>query len=623
MATLNYNWQLLNQEYVGSTGSLNVYIRAYAKLNSQDTQNNRSYVSYESRLYLEGSGSYFYSGSTTLKSLNATGASNVVENAEGTYYKGETTLQTFNNILVNHNDDGRKSISMRAVFNSGPWGWDVGVNGSADLPKINRTTTNSVSGTDIDGTFSVNYTKYTTTNTYKLRISLPNIGMLEKIDYNTSDEPFTLSQTTIESLYARYTTVNTFRMGFAVETWSSDGNTKLSDGNEVIINAKITGANPVFTDFAFEDTNLITTTLTGNNKYNINGYSNIKLTISTANKAVAQKGASMVKYRVIVGSQTLDLDYSENEITTTINNSDSGTYQIYAIDTRGNSTLVTKLAEQVIQYTPIYLNASLSKVERNLGGIGENAILTYSGTIWNNSFGSVNNNVKVSKYEYKETSSNVWITPSSPTDITPTLSGNSFSFSDLVRSDEQDYKFDLQKNYDFKITLEDELSSATIQLTPMPSGIPNISYADDGIGIMCDYDENLGGLLQVGGKIIDPGKILWTNPDPTSSFGNVTITLSSDDYDMLEIFFYDFLSTKRVMSERIYKGQNGNLMALFMFNAGFYMGARAIEYTSDTQYLFGNARKIIDNGTVVSGVPTANSWIVPLYVVGYKTGLFN
>lgn len=119
------------------------------------------------------------------------------------------------------------------------------------------------------------------------------------------------------------------------------------------------------------------------------------------------------------------------------------------------------------------------------------------------------------------------------------------------------------------------------------------------------------------------GTILWTNPNPTSSFGNETITLSSDDYDVLEIYYYDYIGTKRVMSERLYKGQNNNLMALFMFNGTFYMGARAVEYTSDTQYLFGNARKIIDQGTVVSGVPTANEWIVPQYIIGYKTGLFN
>jgi hypothetical protein len=33
--------------------------------------------------------------------------------------------------------------------------------------------------------------------------------------------------------------------------------------------------------------------------------------------------------------------------------------------------------------------------------------------------------------------------------------------------------------------------------------VPNISLADNGVGIMCDYDETLGGDLQVGGKILD------------------------------------------------------------------------------------------------------------------------
>ncbi len=159
MATLNGNWQLVAQSYLGNTnGTLNWYIRVYGKLISQNTANNSSVVAYESRIYGEGSGTYFYTGSTTLKSLQGTNASGSIENAEGTYYKGETTLQTFNNITVPHNSDGTKSVWIRGIFNSGPWGWDVAADGTADLPRIPRQFTQTPkvefqSNTTTSGTF--------------------------------------------------------------------------------------------------------------------------------------------------------------------------------------------------------------------------------------------------------------------------------------------------------------------------------------------------------------------------------------------------------------------------------------------------------------------------------------
>jgi hypothetical protein len=93
---------------------------------------------------------------------------------------------------IPHNSDGTKTVS---------WNWSCATgtyvlgtvtdSGTTTLTTINRTTTNSVTGTDIDGNFSVNYTKMTAGDyKYKLRISLPYIVALETIDYNTSDEVF-------------------------------------------------------------------------------------------------------------------------------------------------------------------------------------------------------------------------------------------------------------------------------------------------------------------------------------------------------------------------------------------------------------------------------------------------
>jgi hypothetical protein len=138
-------------------------------------------------------------------------------------------------IRVNHNSDGSKSIGFSASFTDNSNGkGSASCSGSMNLTKINRyAVTNSVTGSNIEQPFSVNYTKYVNNYQYKLRVTIPNVKNLETINYNTSGQNFTLSQSTIEELYNRYTTTNTFNLGFAVETWN--GNTKLSGGNEKVV----------------------------------------------------------------------------------------------------------------------------------------------------------------------------------------------------------------------------------------------------------------------------------------------------------------------------------------------------------------------------------------------------
>ena len=330
----------------------------------------------------------------------------------------------------------------------------------------------------------------------------------------------------------------------------------------------IVNGNPIFNNFEFEDINPTTLALTGDSSKNVNGFSTIQATISTTNKAEAIKSATMSKYRFTIGTTSTDINYSDEEsVSGNISNAINGTYNIYAIDSRNNSTLVTKLASEEIPYTLINFISSSCKVERSNGGVGGNAVLTLNGEIWNNNFGLVSNSITSVLIEYKETSSSTWLT--SPTTITPTISGNSFNFTGQVASQEQDYSFELNKSYDFRITIEDELSTKTIQLTPMSSSIPNVSLADNGVGIMCDYDESLGGLLQVGGKIIDgleryldveqqigywfdgkPLYSIWHSKTISSGTFDTLLNINRNDYGVIwvNISFSDSSNSKSVIS---------------------------------------------------------------------------
>ena len=198
---------------------------------SQDTANNRTLINYQYGVYCRYN---YYSNAIRMDYVNINGSQ--VKGSETYSNLGQGTHQLgANSMWISHNADGNKT------FNINLSGWAIGAGtatGSQNftLNKINRyAVTNSATGNNIEENFSVNYTKYVSTYKYKLRISIPNVRELEKIDYNTSGTSFTLSKQTIDDLYNIYGPLSTFNLGFAVETWDSTGTNKLSDGNEKIL----------------------------------------------------------------------------------------------------------------------------------------------------------------------------------------------------------------------------------------------------------------------------------------------------------------------------------------------------------------------------------------------------
>ena len=362
------------------------------------------------------------------------------------------------------------------------------------LTYINRLAViNTFTGNDINGNFNVTYTSYISTYTYKLRLSIPNVIALETYEY-ASNTTFTLSNETIEYLYTYTTNSNTVRLGAVIETWN--GNTKLGESTELINVCVISNANPIFTNFTFEDTNSTTTALTGNNQKIIQGYSNVKATIPTEFIAEAQKGATMVKYSFTCSDDQKDIIYSASESTNnTINNVKSGVFNVYAIDSRNNSTLVTKNANQTISYTPI-TKGTATTTRQN--GVLEQTTLSLNGTVDLVNFGQVTNSIQEAKFRYKITDSSTW---SNYRNITLTVDNNgNYSYNGLIQGDTNN-GFDTGHSYNIEIVVSDNLSTVTFTAN-LGSGIPNIALHKNGVGIMGKYDTSVGGLLQVGGKSI-------------------------------------------------------------------------------------------------------------------------
>lgn len=90
------------------------------------------------------------------------------------------------------------------------------------------------------------------------------------------------------------------------------------------------------------------------------------------------------------------------------------------------------------------------------------------------------------------------------------------------------------------------------------------------------------------------------------------ISLSSADYDMLEVIFVDNVASaeKGTLSVRMIKGYNWRLGNI----VNNVMTYRLITRNSDTEFTVGNG---------FAGTEIQERRCVPLYVMGYKTGLFN
>lgn len=103
-------------------------------------------------------------------------------------------------------------------------------------------------------------------------------------------------------------------------------------------------------------------------------------------------------------------------------------------------------------------------------------------------------------------------------------------------------------------------------------------------------------------------RLLWVNSNPTQIMdANVTINLSSDDYDELEWAFAVTNTSQNIFSVNCLKGKG-----VIAISLGYGDGAlirRIIDYVSDTQYKTRIAKL---------GTSDSNVHCIPLQIVGIK-----
>ena len=526
-------------------------------------------------------------------------------------------------ITVYHNNDGNLSGYAYATFTKGSTSSYAPNSGSVatdltaltSIPRFAKIT-NSIGDFNDEQTPWFDFSNpANSTMSCWLEVN-PNGAHLcvRNLSGNSGRYTWELTESERNQLRAQMTTSNKGKIRIGLYS-TIGGTTEASyvDKNFTIINAE-----PIFSDFDFEDINPTTLALTGDNSVNVNGYSNIKATITVSNKAVAVKESSMIKYQFRAGnSNPLDIAYSDsNDVYGTINGSTNGVYNVYAVDSRNNTKLVTKLASSEIAYQPVYIDKQSSNIVRNDNQVGNSAILILNGTFWNDDFGNVLNSITSVTYKFKKTDSTTWI--NGTTTITPTINNNDYTFTGMIASDNQDTTWDLESSYNIEVTISDELSSATIDFI-LNSATPTLSLDKEGVGVMCAYDTNLGGGLQVNGiNIFDrinkediyiyatpdtestslpAGHINWTNLTVVSN-NKITYSSSLSKYNDAYFNFEESGLYAIVVCTHWGPGATRNFCQLEIQNYNSY-GSYYMR-TTDTQ----------NNGT--SDPTTTNTFIVPI-----------
>lgn len=357
---------------------------------------------------------------------------------------------------VPHNSDGTGSVTISGSV-TGPTETSLEYRTSSGsqgvtLDRIPRASTiNSFTGDNIEGNFNVTYTSYSNF-TNKLRISIPNVTELQTINNYTSGANFTLNSSSLNYLYSYMSETNSVTLGAVIETWS--GSTKIGESSELTVTAKITNANPTFNNFTYQDTNSSVVNVTGTNQVLVKGLSTLRAIISSANKMVAQKGATPKNYVSTLDNINVSTNYSDSSLNIdlgTVSSSGTKRLNVRAYDSRNNSTLVYKdipvydYEKPVIHYEITRLNNFENQTTLKVSG-------TYSRLTINN---TDKNTVTTVRYRYKEAggSFTAWRT------LTATVNEGNFTCSDVILS------LDNTKQFVFEIEAIDRLQTSTESYT--------------------------------------------------------------------------------------------------------------------------------------------------------------
>lgn len=259
----------------------------------------------------------------------------------------------------------------------------------------------------------------------------------------------------------------------------------------------VVNSNPTFSTYSYGDANTTTQSVLGNTSYMPEKYGDMQAHISTSNKATAKNQATIAKYVAVVKnsdgkdvvskeaiySSTSQVDFAFGSIAT------SGTYtiNIYAVDSRGNTSSTIQKTFYVLPYHQPTATIELSR----LNDYEQETVIKITAYYSKLKVGSTNKNTTFNvKYRYAE----VGTTLSGGYTTITGWSSSDYGDSDIKVTMSQNPFVNLNDNsnnsYTFEFQITDKLSTI-IDTKQIEQGIPLTFQGTNGqmsIGMLPDID---------------------------------------------------------------------------------------------------------------------------------------
>lgn len=467
---------------------------------------NKTLIDWSIQLQADSSWSFYTIGSTITAVINGVTVYN--QYAQRSCDGGATVTWASGTIEIEHNADGSKTASFSCSYSQNSSAsytpGNASLSGNIVLTTIPRATACPNLSGDIESTYNIALNPASSNFSHSLRVTFGSInqyvnasGNLQSAEYKFTNNNINF---TIPSSFYQQFTGKSATGTLTLTTYNGNANIGTKTGT-LTANCLESRCKPSISGTVV-DVNSTTIALTKNANKIVKGYSNAKLSLTL--KAATSNGdkKSTISARNVDGTS-----FSGSEVT--INKVNKKDFNITVTNSRGFSTTANISASgELVNYFSPNMNVDFSRTDQT----SSNVKLTYSGSFFNQSFGSVSNELDMAWYWKKTTDIN-WTLGGA---ITPTISGNGIASATIDCGDTYDY----QTNYRFKLEAIDKLSNGNREMD-VTAGIPNFSFGEDWFQHHTDVYDKSNGKIASAKELFPIGSVYITveNINPGTFLG--------------------------------------------------------------------------------------------------------
>lgn len=489
-----------NRTQTGSSAFGTGYTYIYSFETGFDVNGNFSNVHWVAGMHLnssfhEGTNAYRINYANVYGANGSSGGGQVLSNAVGSPQSAGGDHDMWSgDVTIYHVSDGTGAYAQNLQWcDNGPswsgynYGGGTDVFGLSTIPRYGAISAWSSGAITDEDSLTVNWYHYVGTPVLYLRLDDINSSESAKYIYSPGN-PYTYSS--LQSWAQGLMTNTTATRMFLYYGDDMDSNGSVDHYNSpwigtISIKNDTGQANPTFTNYTYLDNNSTTSTITGNNQYLIQGYSDLVVTITTGNQATPNKAAVMNHYTYTIGGYSSTAAWSSSstvtkDITTVSDVTGAQTLSVIAYDSRGNSTTVIKTVN-ILPYAVPVVNASAVRAN----GFDDALILTVAGSVSpltitgtdKNSIHSVATST-ANRVEYRVAtdggSYGSWTDlAATQTAATGAVNGNTQPIIAAAGTASSTHSYQIQ------VQITDKLNT-TVQTLNIPSGTPTFRIGTDG-----------------------------------------------------------------------------------------------------------------------------------------------